>query len=133
MKFRSIAWPSESPGLSFVGIPEQVVPDQSMSLHEILERFTRGESVTVGKDVEYGSEDESELNVDLEKLRDADLVDREEFSQLVRGYQSRYDKEQKARDIAETEKLLAERKEKEEKRIRIRAKKLAAENAAKKA
>lgn len=118
MKFRSFAAPEPSLGVSYAHCKEIVVPDQGMSLKEILERFTRGEPVEQGHPVSYG-EDESDnpLNVDLEKLRNSDLVEKAEYADKLKEIQKTHqsqerkksakiaaDKE-KARKLAEEERI----------------------------
>lgn len=55
------------------------VPDESMSVRTILEKFSRGMDPGLSKDPVYG--DENFDSPDMEKLRDSDLVDKEEFAQ----------------------------------------------------
>lgn len=57
------------PGQSFEGVSRVVVPNQSMSLQEIIKRFVRRESLPVAKDGYY-----EERFGDIEKLAHADMV-----------------------------------------------------------
>jgi len=91
MKFKSIVCPAPSIGAGPYP-KKQVVPNQSMSLREILERFTRGEPLEIGKDASY---DEGED--DLEKVAKSDLVDRAEFVEKLKFTQKQYEKEERKR------------------------------------
>lgn len=129
LKFKSIALPKPSEGLSFLGVKELVVPDQSMSLEYILKRFTRGEPLPVGQNVQYGSEMESDfLDVDLEKLAASDLVDKAEYVEKLQEVKAAYEKQQKARADKAKAETEAKAKAAEEKRIRIAARRMAKES-----
>lgn len=106
MKFKSTAIPSKAEGKRFDG-PKQVVPNQSMSLQDILERFTRGEALPVGMDVNY----ENVFGTDLEKVVHYDLVDRSEFIEKVKAIQDGFVQKEKAHKA----KLQAEAKAKADK------------------
>lgn len=124
IRFRSIGTPDESVGQSFKGQQKIVVPNQSLSLEEILDRFTRGEPLPIGKDFNYDEEGDD----DLEKVAAGDLVDREEYVEKLKETKRRYDVQEKKRASAEharLEKLAVEKIEAD--------KKAAAEEAAKKA
>lgn len=101
IKFKSVALPSPSVGTDYSKVIDQVVPDQSMSLQEILKRFTRGEKVPVGHEVSY-----HESDTDLEKLSKSDLVDKAEFVDKMKEVKVRFDKQEKKkkRDAIEAEK-----------------------------
>lgn len=101
MKFKSLAIPSPSVGTDYTNVIDQVVPDQSMSLREILTRFTRGEKLPVGHEVSY-----HESDTDLEKLTNADLVDKADFVDKMKEVKVRFDKQEKKkrRDAIEAEK-----------------------------
>jgi hypothetical protein len=81
MQYRKEAIPAEAQGLSFAGVVDQTVPDQSMSLHEILERFTRGEPVAVGMPVH----DDEESDIDIDKLSRLDLTDQAMLREYLHG------------------------------------------------
>lgn len=125
MKFKSIALPKPSEGVDYKSEKDEVVPDQSMSLEYILQRFTRGEPLSVGHDVTFVEEVPGFLDVDLEKLATSDLVDKEEYIDMLRKVKVAYDKQEKkkADDKAAEDALKA--KAAEQKRIRIEARKLA--------
>jgi len=127
MRFKSIAIPKVTQGVSFVGEVDQVVPDQSMSLAYILERFTRGEAVPVGHEGHF----DEESDIDLEKLQKADLVDKAEYVERLEDVKKRHEKQEKAKAVKKAEADALAAKVAEEKRIRIAARKLAKENSAK--
>lgn len=98
-----------------------VVPNMSLSLQEILERFTRGEPLEIGKDYNYDEQGDD----DLEKVRHMDLVDRQEYVDKLKQTKKFYTAQEKARAEkrqAELDKLAVEK---------LMADKLAAENASK--
>lgn len=70
--------------------PKQVQPNQAMSLETILERFTRGEPVAIGRDVQYHESDD-----DLEKVSNMDLVDKAEYVDKLKQTQKDYEKQEK--------------------------------------
>lgn len=92
MKFKVKAIPDPSKGVSFVGVKDECVPDQSMSLLEILTRFTRGETLPVGKDAVYHESED-----DLEKVAHMDLVDKEEFRDKLEETKKAFDRQEKAK------------------------------------
>lgn len=81
--------------------PIQTVPDQSLSLKEILERFTRGEEPEVGHPHFFDEEGDE----DLQKLKSLDLVDKYAYIKSLNEIQSQYEKEEKMRE--EEQKKLA--------------------------
>lgn len=128
MKFKKLSIPEPSVGTDYFDVIDQVVPDQSMSLDEILTRFVRGESLPVGFDVQEGDENETRpelADVDLEKLANSDLVDKAEFVDKLKNLQYAYDKQE--REKAEIIKAEKQKKfeELDKKRIRMEARKLA--------
>lgn len=102
MKFKSIAAPQPSVGESYLNEVRQTVPDQNMSLAEILERFTRNEALPIGKAVNYHESDD-----DLEKVQNMDLVDRQEFAEKLTKTQKDYEKQEK-RKTKERERVFRE-------------------------
>lgn len=112
MKWKSSSIPTPSKGVVYTD-KKIVVPNQSMSLEEILHRFTRGEPLAIGREVQYHESDD-----DLEKVSNMDLVDRQEFVEKLKSTRKEYDKQEKARKKAEAdrieklavEKLAAEKK-----------------------
>jgi len=100
MKFKSIASPESTPGISFKGVKKQVVPNQALSLQEILERFTKGEPLEVGRDVQYHESDD-----DLEKVSHMDLVDKQEYMDKLKQTQKDYESQEKRKAQKERERL----------------------------
>lgn len=91
-KYKSIASPEPAKG--FVTTEKKmVVPNQSMSLEEILSRFTRGEPLEIGRDGAFDEEGDD----DLEKVSHMDLVDKEEYVDKLKQTKKRYDAQEKAR------------------------------------
>lgn len=74
---------------SYLGIKSETVPDQAMSLHEIIRRFTRGESLPI----EHRGVYETRFP-DLEKLRDADIFERQEQIEYIRESVAAFEKRQ---------------------------------------
>lgn len=125
MKYKSIAAPKPSVGLDFSKVKELVLPDQSMSLQDILTRFTRGESLNLAHPVEYGSDASLFNDRDLEKLATSDLVDKEEYINHLKEIQSRYEKNEKKKASFEAAKKAEQDRIDRERLIRIKAKQLA--------
>lgn len=102
MKFKSKSIPALWKGIVNQG-KLLVVPNQSMSLQEILTRFTRGEVLTVGKEIAYHESDD-----DLEKVSHLDLVDKEEYIDKLKQTQSEYKKQERKKADKEKERLRKE-------------------------
>lgn len=77
-----------------------VQPNMSMSLQEILERFTRGESLDIGKEPSYDDGDE-----DLEKMAHMDLVDRQEYANKLKKTQKDFEKQERKKAADEKARL----------------------------
>lgn len=84
---------------SFKGVKIVVVPNQSMTLHEIIQRFTRKESLPIEKEGQY-----AEDLGDLEKLQRQDITIRHERADEVRAATKRWAKK-------EADKLKADKKD----------------------
>lgn len=83
-----------------------------MSLEEILRRFTRGEPLDVDMGGEYGEDDiDNPLNVDLEKLKTADLTEKAEYQERLNEVKTKYEK-QEAEKSAKAKKAAFEKAEK---------------------
>lgn len=108
MKFKSVACPGVSIGSMTKG-KKIVVPNQSMSLQEILERFTRNEELPIGKDVQYHESED-----DLEKVQHMDLVDREEFMDKLKETQKAFKRQEAQKEKVAKEKIAAEFRKKVE-------------------
>lgn len=95
--FKSVAVPEPWAGITIEG-PDMVVPNQALSLQEIIERFTRGEALPIEKEFNYHESDD-----DLEKIRHMDLVDREEYMSALERVKARYNayEQKKAKEAAE--------------------------------
>lgn len=79
MEFKSTSIPTPSEGVIFNEKDDMVIPDQGLSLKEILERFTRGETLELGKQTWYEPDldEDSESLIDYDKLRGLDLTELE--------------------------------------------------------
>lgn len=81
-------------GKSFVGVKRQTVPNQSLSLREIVKRFVRRESLPISKDGVY----ESRFG-DLEKLTHADITTKiERIEELKAQIKAFHDREKQRAD-----------------------------------
>lgn len=92
----------------------QVLPDQSLTLQEILTRFVRHEALPVGHDYAYGSENmdpesDSPLNVDLEKLKFADLTEKDDYKAETHRVKEAYEEAEK-RKADKAAKVAADKK-----------------------
>lgn len=110
MKYKALAIPEPSVGQKTTG-DKLVVPNQALSLREILERFTRNETLAIGREGNYHESDD-----DLEKVAHMDLVDREEFAEKQKATQRNYELQEKRKEAAAKKKAeeLAVQKAKEE-------------------
>lgn len=95
-------------GQSFKGVKVSVVPDQSMSLAEIIKRFIRKESLPVLREGVY-----NEDLGDIEKMAHEDITVTEDRGRALRSEIERVDKASKARKKA------AEAAKKEAKQIAV--------------
>lgn len=98
MKFKKTQIPAPSPGL-VITEPDQVVPDQSLTLKEILQRFVRHEALPVGNNANFGNgqdpEGDSPLNIDLEKAAHWDLTERDDFNATVAEMKNEFETQEK--------------------------------------
>lgn len=118
MKYKNTAIPAPWEGVSFEGIPDEVVPDQSMSLQEIIERFTRGEPVAVGKEGHYGDDDvDTDESYDASKMASADLVDQAEFIEAQKEIVKAWERQEAKKKAAEKKAADEAAKKAEEERI----------------
>lgn len=133
MGFKSIARPKPSKGLTITDKSE-FVPNQSIGLHEILKRFTRGESLPLGMSITEGSDDiDNPLNVDLEKMAQADMVDKAEFKERLKDYQKKFEQQEHKKSQKKAYEEAEKAKAEEQKQITAKARKMAKENLAKRA
>jgi len=130
LKFKPFNTRGNSPATK-INEPSQVVPDQSLSLKEILTRFVRHEQLPVGHAGVYGSEgsidpeSDNEFNIDIEKAKHWDLTEKDEFKGRLKERIQQHDaaEKEKAEKRAKLEREKAE--EARQKQIRIEARKLA--------
>lgn len=122
MKTRPLIAPKPSQGVSFVGIKSLVVPNQALSIAEILERFTRGEPVNVGKQVTFHDSED-----DIERISHQDIVERSEFVEKLKKVRSDFDLQEKRK--AARERAAARKKVEDEIRTKLQAEQKPAEKA----
>lgn len=112
MKYKSCSIPGRSKGL-LIDEPSIVVPNQALTLRQILERFTRNQALPVGR---TGSFDDGED--DLEKVGHMDPVDKAEFVEKLKKTQRDYDAQEKAKAKARSDALEKEERAKLAEQIR---------------
>lgn len=107
MKYKSICTPDPVIGQVFTD-KKAVVPNQALTLEEILKRFTRGEPLEIGREgAQYDDGEE-----DLEKCKNMDLVDKQEYIDKLKRTQKDFEKQEKAREkkrLAEIDRLAVEK------------------------
>lgn len=117
------AFGSSYKGQDFSKVVDMTVPDQSLSLQEILERFVRNEPLPIGKGGEYDDDADLDnpLSIDLEKIARADMTEVMEYYNALEDLKKRYDAQEKkaAQEKAEADKLEYERHLKEEYRLEL--------------
>lgn len=82
--------------------PSETVPDQTYSVAELLERHRQGilTDTEIRRDTEYVDQDDLDFDTqDFEKFRDSDLVDQDEYMQMVKDDLQKAEDKRKA-DIA---------------------------------
>lgn len=130
MIFRSISTPKPSKGLKIVSA-QQAVPNQSISLAEMLRRFVRKEALPIGHPANFGSdgaidpESESPFNIDLEKAKHWDLTEKAEFKDAVMVERDRVSKIARGKELADKAKKAEAEKKAFDKKVRIAARKYA--------
>lgn len=90
-------YPAKVVGQSFKGVKRQTVPNQSMSLREIVQRFVRRESLPMSKEGVY-----EDRFGDLEKLSKEDIFIQMEKVKELQGQIAAFNKRQQ--DKAEKQK-----------------------------
>lgn len=85
---KSASYHSEWKGADYSKEEIQVVPDQSLSLEEILERFVRHEELPIGKDASW--DDDEENQVDWEKIQHLDITEKMEYIEAIKETQAKY-------------------------------------------
>lgn len=88
-------------GQSFKGVKKHVVPNQSMTLHEIIRRFIKREALPVSHEGTY----EDRYDYDLEKLANEDLTVKDEVLQEFRALAKKLDAQVKSEHISQQEKM----------------------------
>lgn len=83
------------------------VPDESLSVRNIIDRFTRGQGSGVAVREGYYDPSPDLDSPDIDKLDHMDLIDRDEFAEVNRATKERLEKE-----IADDKKRKAEEKKK---------------------
>lgn len=116
LAFKSVAYPIGKHAQTNFG-PDMTVPNQALSLEEIVARFTRMEPLAIGKQVNYHESED-----DLEKVAGMDPVDKAMFLAKLKRVEERWN-DQEARRKAKIEQ---EERERIAERVRL-------EEAAKKA
>lgn len=59
------------------------VPNEALSIEEMFKRFSRGQSITTTQREPIFNSNPTHEDTDLEKLKTADLVDKQEFSEAL--------------------------------------------------
>jgi len=99
MKTKLILYPKfQVKGLDFTKEKPVTVPNQSMTIQTIIDRFTRGERLPVLKQGQYSTK-----FGDLEKLQGLDITEQQERAQELRdfvGREKEYTEKQKAEKSA---------------------------------
>lgn len=131
MIFKKSAIPVPSQGLVITEV-DQVVPDQSLSLREILTRFVRDESLPVGGKGQFGNgldpEVDSPLNIDIEKAAHWDLTERDEFNQKVEEMKETFEKQERAKKKRAHDEEMARKKVEFEKAVETEVEKRSKKN-----
>lgn len=91
--------PVKVTGKSFKNVKRQTVPNQSLSLREIVRRFVRRESLPISKEGIY-----EERFGDLEKLKLADITEQLERAEEIKQQIANFNK----RELEKSERLKAE-------------------------
>lgn len=105
-------------GQDFSKVEVLTIPDASMSLQEIIDRFTRNEAVDVGFPVNFHESED-----DLEKLRFLDPVEKREYIEKMKAVQDAYNVQEEKNRIALEEKTRKEFIAKVEKQERLKLQK----------
>lgn len=93
LSFKQKAIPNPSDGLDLSGEELITVPDQSLSLQEILDRFTRKESLPIANDGLYENDNDEVGETDLGKFHAMDIVDQYSHIENMFEKQKRYESE----------------------------------------
>lgn len=93
-------------GQDFSNCELLTLPNQAMSLQEIISRFIRAEPLAIGKDVSFFESED-----DLEKLLRLDPVDKDAYIAKMRKVQSDYNTQEELRAQKREEKALQQARE----------------------
>ncbi len=99
----------EPRGYDFTEVESQTVPNQALTIQEILTRFTTSGSLPIGKQVYYDDEDVNEPDPTLDP--DFDLADATAIKEDIE--QRKHAQDQEDKEKAEAEKLKEEAKNEE--------------------
>lgn len=116
--YKSIASPEpQRPTVDWSKMEKLTVPDQSLSLQDIIDRFSRNEALPIGKQTSYNDEIEidSVFAVDLEKLGKADIIEQMEHAEQWKQISDVYKEEEKARNAKKAAEKAKAQKEAEKK------------------
>lgn len=112
------AWPiNEYAGQDFSHEEVLTVPDEDMSLQEIIERFTRGEALPQGFPTSYYEGED-----DIEKLQHLDIVDKRAYVEKMQTVLDQFDKEEQSRKELVLKQERSKFLKKEEAKIRAKIK-----------
>jgi len=107
---------SRAKGLDLSKEKRVVIPNQSMTLEEIIKRFTRREALPIEKNGMY----ESRFG-DLEKLSREDITVRHEMAQTLNAWRTAGEKRLHDERAREAQKLLDEQVKKELEKLKTQA------------
>lgn len=99
MKFKGCSIPPAHTQEDYSKDEKLTVPNRALSLGTILDRFVRNEAVAVGKNYQFGGDEDldSPTAVDREKLLNRDIAERHEYLSMLQNITSTFAKEEKAR------------------------------------
>lgn len=103
--------------------PSETKPNEGMTIEEMFVRFARNEGVNTTVRTPIYSPEPNHNDTDFEKLKDSDLVDKEEYAKTLGDHMAKLDKRDKAKakkdqedaeaaEAARIEKYLAEKEKK---------------------
>lgn len=138
MRYKNaVAFPRpELPSKDWSQIERLTVPDQSLTLADIIDRFSRKEALPIGKQVSFNDEIEvdSPFAVDLEKLAKADIIDKmeyvEQWKTVTTAYAEQDKKAKAAKDAADKKATKIADEQRIEKEVQARMAKQSSEKSA---
>lgn len=93
LTYKKFAIPSPSEGLDLSNEEKLTLPDQAMSLQEILDRFTRKESLPIATDGLYENDNDEVSEMDLGKFHALDITEQYSHIENMWEKQKRYEDE----------------------------------------